>query len=1459
MTDFLNVSQGGGYLNFSNPSGKISLIPYLTYNNASFKVSDIEGTIRTANPGFNFTNRFTDKSTGYKWDISTGVKARGLQVIGFKIIERSAPDISIDFGDIESLGYSVASNGTDIVISRAFTSFSGNTTVIVRNVSDIVLDPTITITNVTTGCNGDLNIYSTITIQAGGTLNICQRTNTTGTGLLNYTNWTSESGTIANFTVEAGGSVNGTAAGLRGGANRTGGGGIISYQGENMLTLGLAVKSGNRTGGGGGTGVGGCGGGGGANGGEGGRSIDCDNGITGGNSSTNTSLLKNADGSYNITIGGGGGGSATPGGWGGALLILNASWVGIYGNISLNGQDTNQSGKAGDSPELLNTGGGGAGGALIVDTRDLHIGATANITAMGGGANKGVGNEGGSGSGGVLKFSYTTLDLNGTANYNVSMNYYGARNGPGGRGVAYWNQTGWAFRVYSAASGVDKTSPIVGDTVNFSVNWTCNNCLLNYGNFSINSSGSFVNDTVKFLWNSTNGTTQNFTINGTPQGPLQNAGINDSAYYNITSTFTATVSNTTLIAYYNSTNSTADGSVMRWNMTGLNFSSAPPTFATTGKGINLSQANYTNMQTSNNDYANVSSTSGLTNPEPFIRMDAHILENPASIEWMKVTIEFNTNGGANEDGQFFIANYSDATYYQVAGGDTNSNPIPTDEERTINISAADVSELISSQGIFSMVVIGLNLDGAEAVRVDVANVTVAYNNNDGTAATAFAAANFSINATNIGEVPITQIKKLEINLTHRSNVTLPETGIFELYNRTSAIFDRNTTFPFTTQENQSNITLFAGSTNISDYVNSSGHAILRYRNLGAPQVNFSLMVDNINSTAYPIWRNVSRPYTVQAGDSGKTISGLFSAVDMNLNYNQTNLINITISSAVGQANTTEFVPINWNGTANCWDTRTGNCSASGTVIIGNFPSQFQEDVTSNDTGISQMNASDNLRYVVAGSALNNPFVRNNFTIPKYDKIFWMEVDSEMGNTLGLGMKRIALWNYTSSVWTEVARGDVATGDFNLTFNISGSNITAYLGGFNGTTNRTIQVLSYVNFAGTETLLLDKVRLVTAFDVINATENAGAQALVKQSNESLILKESVNYNVALDRRLGEPLTLRESIVRNTADDLRVSDTLTERDASSRSMTDDVRVSDTLSERDAVNYTVVVVQTYPRQENETITLTESASNSKGYDRRVSEVLTERDAVSFNIAREKAVSDKLTLKEAASETDVTERRVSDVLTEKDSVVRTISDEVAASDVLTERDAVNYTVAVGLKSYTFQQNETLVLKESVSTNLARGKAVSDKMVLVESTSFNKNLDRPVSDVLVLRDSADDSENYDRRVAEAMRLAEAVTANPSVLRGVSETLRLTDGVNYTVSTAQNFNYTIQINLTMVLGEAVQGQGFAFSPSFPPAQEVCANVIEIKTQVTDKKVGYICVLSDGSIKLIYIGSETNAR
>ncbi|MBI1972648.1 hypothetical protein HYS50_01440 [Candidatus Woesearchaeota archaeon] len=276
---------------------------------------------------------------------------------------------------------------------------------------DHIVDPTLTISNITTLC-GEVTAYDTIVVTETGELEICLMNGTgtnSNTGFVNIT-----LGSVGNFSVAAGGIVNGTGGGAEGGAGTNSGCATQGDNGQNY-TNGVALCSPNGGGGGGGSDAtstaetaGGGGGGFGGAGGTGGKSA------TGGTVGAAGGTYGDAEEQELNTSGSGGGGSSDDagvrGGSGGAGFRVDAGSgeINIQGTINVSGEDgTDAAGNADRAGA-----GGGSGGHVILIAKKLNLNAGAIYAEGGRGGNGGTtadGCGGGGGGGGRIVYVYDNI------------------------------------------------------------------------------------------------------------------------------------------------------------------------------------------------------------------------------------------------------------------------------------------------------------------------------------------------------------------------------------------------------------------------------------------------------------------------------------------------------------------------------------------------------------------------------------------------------------------------------------------------------------------------------------------------------------------------------------------------------------------------------------------------------------------------------------------------------------------------------------------------------------------------------------------------------------------------------------------------------------------------------------------------------------------------------------------
>lgn len=292
---------------------------------------------------------------------------------------------------------------------------------------------TLDIDGTTQNLGGNL-VYDYVYIHNGGKLNI------NGTGWLNIT--------AKNITIDSTSWINATMIGGRGGSTNA-----EPDRDAEGLGAGLNGDGGGGAGYGGNGGSSYCGG-----------SYDCNQGSSYGSSN-----------GVSIEMGSGGGGgsriepnSAGDGGNGGGLVLLNATYITITGNITVNGWSGSGTSNGGG-------GGGGSGGGILLVGKTINLDNGELYASAGAGGSSSNGNGGGGGGGGRIKVFYSSSFSNTSSTTSVAAGAAGGSTGGGyggeggAAGTAYYNQTTLNYFIDAQQVYFD----VEGDgDKDYSYNWT---------------------------------------------------------------------------------------------------------------------------------------------------------------------------------------------------------------------------------------------------------------------------------------------------------------------------------------------------------------------------------------------------------------------------------------------------------------------------------------------------------------------------------------------------------------------------------------------------------------------------------------------------------------------------------------------------------------------------------------------------------------------------------------------------------------------------------------------------------------------------------------------------------------------------------------------------------------------------------------------------------------------------
>lgn len=158
--------------------------------------------------------------------------------------------------------------------------------------------------------------------------------------------------------------------------------------------------------------------------------------------------------------------------------------------------------------------------------------------------------------------------------------------------------------------------------------------------------------------------------------------------------------------------------------------------------------------------------------------------------------------------------------------------------------------------------------------------------------------------------------------------------------------------------------------------------------------------------------------------------------------------------------------------------------ANGTTYNGTIAETTHPAVTAGTAFVGAsynlVNTSNDQYAGTTGSATVDAYVRTNFYLPQsIYYLNWIYVTVELKNTANADALHLALYNYTSGLFVDVNTTASSTTDKNLTFNISGSNITAFVD------YRNMNVLTHLSGTSSDNLNVDYVSVLVSYNIPNS--------------------------------------------------------------------------------------------------------------------------------------------------------------------------------------------------------------------------------------------------------------------------------------------------------------------------------------------------------------------------------------
>ncbi len=407
----------------------------------------------------------------------------------------------------------------------------------------------------------------------------------------------------------------------------------------------------------------------------------------------------------------------------------------------------------------------------------------------------------------------------------------------------YYNTTGHSTCQYGC---VNNTNPSVGDAVKWNVNWTSEtNKLINGWMFEYNQSGSPANVTSANWSDFRPNASEGYVINGTQADSTTYANLtsNDDNFWNISAEVVGGTGSTELWVD-DFTNEFTD-----WT------ANAPSPY------LDSVDSGYITVNSDDSQYeGNFSFT------------DSGDL---GAISDIKICVYAKND--ANDNGKIEVYITNSTGEYSVAYFVANDGSYAW-ENTSILATLPTWAEINSAQ----LRVRAERIGGADILSVDAALLKVDH------VAKYYTTTNTTTNATSY---PNTQIAEIDITTAFAFNASSSDNWYYELWNFGSSQWESGTSGTLSTTETTQTITK---TSSISNYVNSSGHSIVRIK-VNDSTTSHKLAIDYLEFNVTPSWAWSNYTYTIQSGDVGKVIYGKFYANDSGGNWNSTGLINITVS------------------------------------------------------------------------------------------------------------------------------------------------------------------------------------------------------------------------------------------------------------------------------------------------------------------------------------------------------------------------------------------------------------------------------------------------------------------------------------------------------------------------------------------------------------------------------------
>lgn len=255
---------------------------------------------------------------------------------------------------------------------------------------------------------------------------------------------------------------------------------------------------------------------------------------------------------------------------------------------------------------------------------------------------------------------------------------------------------------------------------------------------------------------------------------------------------------------------------------------------------------------------------------------------------------------------------------------------------------------------------------------------------------------------------------------------------------------------------------------------------------------------------------VNKTYLLIGNISNNTVDGMIY-IDPTIYLGEGNEVlvpesaNITLGKSeysVLTANQTIIVPTEPSAVQNVTRRTIAETTHPTTLGVGTILTSAQ---------YAMVNATGGTQYTVAGSSSADVYFMWNITLPLTTSLNWVNVLATMNTSGTTDLKHLALWNFSSGAYVNVYSSACGTTWTNATFNITGANLTWFV----GNNNRTIYFLPHGSGTATGNVGIDYMEARAGYNNLTSSDAGNWTNVIVSDDSYWIIKSNANNRTGVN--------------------------------------------------------------------------------------------------------------------------------------------------------------------------------------------------------------------------------------------------------------------------------------------------------------------------------------------------------